>query len=59
MPTGRTADATVLGVPNERFFPALGIDPLEAEFVAALERQRRARGLKTLADMPPGCNFSP
>ena len=46
------AQATVLGIPNERFFPALGIDPLEAEFVAAMERQVRARGLKSLADMP-------
>lgn len=52
VPSGRTAQATVLGIPNERFFPALGIDPLEAEFIAALERQRLARGLKTLADMP-------
>ncbi|HZX88220.1 MAG TPA: patatin-like phospholipase family protein [Reyranella sp.] len=42
----------MLGIPNERFFPALGVDPLEAEFIAALERQRLARGLKTLADMP-------
>src|SRR5688572_828661 len=52
VPSGHTAQATVLGIPNERFFPALGIDPLEAEFIAALERQRLARGLKTLADMP-------
>jgi predicted acylesterase/phospholipase RssA len=52
VPSDRTGQATVLGIPNERFFPALGIDPLEAEFIAAMERQRRARGLKTLADMP-------
>jgi predicted acylesterase/phospholipase RssA len=52
VPSSRTGQATVLGIPNERFFPALDIDPLEAEFIAALERQRRARGLKTLADMP-------
>jgi patatin-like phospholipase len=53
VPSGYTTQATVLGVANERFFPALGIDPLEAEFIAAMERQRRVRGLKTLADMPP------
>jgi hypothetical protein len=52
VPLERTGEATVLGIPNERFFPALGIDPLEAEFIAAMERQRSARGLKTLADMP-------
>ena len=52
VPSGRTGEATVLGIPNERFFPILGIDPLEAEFVAAMERQVRARGLKSLADLP-------
>ena len=52
VPIGRTREPTVLGIPNERFFPALGIDPLEAEFVAAMERQVRARGLKSLADLP-------
>ena len=52
VPTGRTGEPTVLGIPNEQFFPALGIDPLEAEFVAAMERQVRARGLKSLADLP-------
>jgi hypothetical protein len=52
VPSGHTAQATVLGVANERFFPALGVDPLEAEFIAAIERQRRVRGLKSLADMP-------
>jgi hypothetical protein len=52
VPSGHTAQATVLGIPNERFFPVLGIDPLEAEFIAAMERQRQARGLKTLAELP-------
>lgn len=52
VPIGRTSDATVLGIPNERFYPVLGIDPLEAEFMAALERQRRVRGAKSLADLP-------
>ena len=53
VPIGRTVEATVLGVPNERFFPMKGIAPMEAEFVAALQRQVRARGLRTLADLPP------
>ena len=52
VPSGHTGQATVLGIANERFFPTLGIDPLEAEFIAAMERQRRARGLKTVADLP-------
>ena len=52
MPSEQTKQAAVLGIPNERFFPALGIDPLEAEFIDAMERQRRARGLKSLADLP-------
>ncbi len=52
VPIGRTREASVLGIPNERFFPAMGAAPLEAEFIAALDRQRRALGLATLADMP-------
>ena len=52
VPSGHTGQATVLGIANERFFPTLGIDPLEAEFIAAMERQRRARGLRTVADLP-------
>ena len=52
VPIGRTSDASVLGIPNERFYPVLGIDPLEAEFMAALERQRRVRGVRALADLP-------
>lgn len=52
VPIGWTGEATVLGIPNERFFPTMGAAPLEAEFLAALDRQRRARGLPTLADMP-------
>ncbi len=52
VPIDRTGEATVLGIPNERFFPFKGIDPLEAEFVAAMDRQVRARGLSTLGDLP-------
>jgi|FEC22Drversion2_1045045.scaffolds.fasta_scaffold00999_13 Patatin-like phospholipase len=53
VPSEQTKQATVLGIANERFLPALGIDPLEAEFIDAMERQRRARGVSSLADMPP------
>src|SRR5262245_23523249 len=52
VPLNRTAEATVLGVPNERFFPFKGVDPFEAEVVAAMDRQVRARGLRSLADLP-------
>jgi len=52
VPTGKAAQATVLGVPNERVFPAVGVQPLEAEFVAAIKRQRQALGLTPWAPMP-------
>ena len=47
VPRGHASDATVLGVPNERFFvlePA-GQQGLQREFVAAAQRQLVARGL--------------
>jgi len=53
VPSGRVRDATVLGLKNERFFPALEIAPLEAEFARAGERQQRALGVTTVADLPP------
>ena len=52
VPINRASEAKVLGIPNERFFPAQGIDPMEAEFVATMDRQLRARGLKSLAQLP-------
>lgn len=52
VPLGRTGQASVLGIPNERFFPFQSIDPMEAEFVAAMDRQVRARGLRGFADLP-------
>lgn len=52
VPMGRTAQASVLGLPNERFFPFYGTDPLEAEFMAALQRQRRTLGLAPEAPTP-------
>ncbi|SEO73429.1 Predicted acylesterase/phospholipase RssA, contains patatin domain [Rhodospirillales bacterium URHD0017] len=52
VPIGRTAHASVLGIANERFFPLLGIDPIEAEFRAAMARQQRALGVGSLGDLP-------
>lgn len=48
VPRGQTARATALGLANERFFPGLGMRPLVAEFMAALERRHAHLGI------PPG-----
>jgi predicted acylesterase/phospholipase RssA len=47
VPRGRASDATVVGMPNERFFPteAAGQAGLQREFVAAAQRQLASRGL--------------
>src|SRR5271165_4912670 len=45
VPTGKAAQASVLGVPKERFFPLLNVQPLEEEFVAAIKRRRQSLGL--------------
>lgn len=52
VPMDRTIQATVLGVPNERFFPLYGTGPLEAEFAAAADRLRRTQGLAPDAPLP-------
>jgi predicted acylesterase/phospholipase RssA len=52
VPPSLTTRATVLGLPNERFFPFYGTEPLEAEFTAAADRMRRAQGLAANA-IPP------
>jgi hypothetical protein len=52
VPMDRTTQATVLGVPNERFFTLYGTGPLEAEFAAAADRLRRAQGLAPSAPLP-------
>jgi predicted acylesterase/phospholipase RssA len=49
---GQARQATVLGLPNERFFPATGVGPLEAEFLAARQRLHRTRGLAANAPLP-------
>src|SRR4051795_559426 len=48
VPRVDTMKATVLGLANERFFPMAGTDPLEAEFVAAVQRLRRGRGMTAM-----------
>ncbi len=52
VPTGKAAQATVLGLPNERVFPVVSVKPLEAEFIAAIKRQRGTLGLTPWAPMP-------
>jgi hypothetical protein len=54
VPRGRTSAATVVSVPNERFFPteAAGQAALQREFVAALQRQLVLRGLPPTAPLP-------
>lgn len=52
VPLDQTTKATVLGVPNERFFPFHGIQPLEAEFAAAAGRLRQTKGLRPDAPLP-------
>jgi predicted acylesterase/phospholipase RssA len=52
VPTGQATRATVLNLSNERYFPASGVGPLEAEFVAAGQRLRQAHGLAANAPLP-------
>jgi predicted acylesterase/phospholipase RssA len=54
VPSGRASSATVLGLPNERFFPTepAGQAALQQEFIAAVERQLVARGLPRTAPLP-------
>ncbi len=52
VPLAQTRQASVLGLPNERFFPLSGADAMLAEFMAAAQRQRAARGLAPDAPLP-------
>src|SRR4051795_3595635 len=54
VPKSGTLQASVLGLPNERFFPAHGTDSLEAEYRAAVQRRLRFLGPKVAATRPPG-----
>jgi hypothetical protein len=52
VPRGDVTQASVLGLPNERFFPSHGTEAMSAEVVAAVQRQQRLLGL-TADDLPP------
>ncbi|WP_336489596.1 patatin-like phospholipase family protein [Methylobacterium nigriterrae] len=54
VPRGGASAATVLGVPNERFFPteAIGQAALQREFVEAVQRQIASRGLSLTTPLP-------
>ena len=52
VPKSGTLQATVLGLPNERFYPARGTDALEVEYKAAVQRSHRFLGPKVAR--PPG-----
>src|SRR5271168_3607917 len=52
VPMGEATQATVLGIPNERFFPLTGIAPLEAEFNAAVVRLRQSLDVPANGAMP-------
>ncbi|MBS0521579.1 MAG: patatin-like phospholipase family protein [Proteobacteria bacterium] len=51
VPNGQIRQATILGVPNERFFPLLGADGLDKEFADASVRQARRRGVASPGDL--------
>lgn len=51
VPTSHTLTASVLGLPNERFYPTVGIDGLDAEFEAAAKRQVARRKLRSTAEL--------
>jgi len=52
VPATQTTQATVLGLPNERFFPFSGTAAIEREMIDALDRKRRVLGVKEYVDLP-------
>src|SRR3954469_10050686 len=52
VPTGQAGRASVLGVPNERFFPASNVGALEKEFYDSFTRLTIAKGLKSPFELP-------
>src|SRR6185369_13815925 len=54
VPKSGTLRASVLGLPNERFFPSHGTDALDREFKAAVRRRHRFLGTEVAAKRPPG-----
>src|SRR3954465_5954070 len=54
VPKSGTLQASVLGLPNERFFPSHGAEALDMEFKAAVRRRHRFLGPEVAAKRPPG-----
>jgi predicted acylesterase/phospholipase RssA len=54
VPKAQTVNASVLGLPNERFFPGYGTDSLRVEYEAAIQRRHLRLSPGELAKMPPG-----
>ena len=52
VPIGRARQATVLGIANERFFPAEDVAALEREYEEAFTRLAAAKGVKSAFDLP-------
>jgi predicted acylesterase/phospholipase RssA len=52
VPVAQTTQASVLGLPNERFFPFSNNAALEKEMVAAIDRQRDTLGIRDYANLP-------
>lgn len=52
VPGNETLQASVLGIPNERFYIALGSEPITREFMSAIERRRLALGLGPGQSLP-------
>jgi hypothetical protein len=52
VPRGSTARASVLGLPNERFFLAHGTGEIEREFAAATARRNAALGARDPNNLP-------
>src|SRR3954471_4090858 len=54
VPKSGTLQASVLGLPNERFFPSHGPEAIDREFKAAVQRRRRFLGPEVAAQYAPG-----
>src|SRR3954467_7321939 len=54
VPKSGTLQASVLGLPNERFFPASGSAAIDREFKAAVQRRRRFLGREVAAQHAAG-----
>jgi len=53
VPQADTTRAQPLGIPNARFFPTAGVQPMVAEGMASLQRERAYLGLSADAPLPP------